>query len=68
MKDNKPAISLRTDFVDADLKGYYNLADLGMFKNSSCNIMSFKVHGSNSKRSVKKRISLLISISRTLIK
>ena len=27
--NNKPAIALRTDFVDADLKGYYNFAGLG---------------------------------------
>jgi hypothetical protein len=26
---NKPVLSLRTDFVDADIKGYYNFATLG---------------------------------------
>jgi hypothetical protein len=30
-EDNKPAISLRTDFVDADLRGYY---EFGAIKNS----------------------------------
>ena len=28
-EDNLPAISLRTDFVDADLRGNYNFAQLG---------------------------------------
>ncbi len=27
-EDNRPAISLRTDFIDADLRGYYNFGDL----------------------------------------
>jgi hypothetical protein len=29
-ENNKPAISLRTDFVDADLRGYYNFADISV--------------------------------------
>ena len=28
-ENNKPAISLRTDFVDADLRGYYNFGGIG---------------------------------------
>jgi hypothetical protein len=28
-ENNKPAINIRTDFVDADLRGYYNFAGLG---------------------------------------
>jgi len=28
-EDNKPAISLRTDFIDADLRGYYEFGELG---------------------------------------
>ena len=28
-ENNKPAISLRTDFVDADLRGYYEFGELG---------------------------------------
>ena len=29
-ENNKPAISLRTDFVDADLRGYYEFGQIGM--------------------------------------
>ena len=29
-EDNRPAISLRTDFVDADLRGYYNFGDISV--------------------------------------
>jgi|WetSurMetagenome_2_1015567.scaffolds.fasta_scaffold00001_57 hypothetical protein len=29
IENDKPAISLRTDFADADLRGYYNFAELG---------------------------------------
>ena len=28
-EDNKPAISLRTDFLDADLRGYYEFGEIG---------------------------------------
>ncbi len=28
-ENNRPAISLRTDFVDADLRGYYNFGEIG---------------------------------------
>ncbi len=28
-ESNKPAISLKTDFVDADLRGYYNFGEIG---------------------------------------
>ncbi len=34
-EDNKPAINLRTDFVDADLRGYYNFAELGTLMKST---------------------------------
>ncbi len=29
-EDNRPVLSLRTDFVDADIRGYYNFATLGV--------------------------------------
>ena len=28
-ENNKPILSLRTDFVDADIRGYYNFATIG---------------------------------------
>lgn len=39
-ENNKPAISLRTDFADADLRGYYNFAGLGVaFKSALSSLM-----------------------------
>ena len=39
-ENNKPAISLRTDFADADLRGYYNFADiLNVLKRSLASLM-----------------------------
>jgi hypothetical protein len=39
-RNNKPALSLRTDFVDAELEGYYNFAGLkSMVSNSLSSIM-----------------------------
>ena len=38
--NNKPAISLKTDFVDADLRGYYNFGDLNnVFKSVLASLM-----------------------------
>ncbi len=38
--DNQPVISLKTDFVDADLRGYYNFAGLGnLFKSALASLM-----------------------------
>lgn len=34
-ENNNPVLSLRTDFVDADIRGYYNFAALGMLVNST---------------------------------
>lgn len=39
-ENNKPAINLRTDYVDADLRGYYNFAGLGsLFKSALSTLM-----------------------------
>jgi hypothetical protein len=38
--NNKPVLSLRTDFVDADIRGYYNFAALGaLFKSTLVELM-----------------------------
>jgi hypothetical protein len=34
-EDNQPVLSLRTDFVDAEIKGYYNFAGLGSLVKST---------------------------------
>jgi hypothetical protein len=39
-ENNKPAINLRTDYVDADLRGYYNFAGLGiLFRSTLSSLM-----------------------------
>ena len=39
-ENNKPVLSLRTDFVDADIKGYYNFAAIGnLVKSTLSNLM-----------------------------
>jgi len=39
-ENEKPAINVRTDFVDADIRGYYNFADLGhAFKTAMARMM-----------------------------
>ncbi|MCX6329393.1 MAG: translocation/assembly module TamB domain-containing protein, partial [Bacteroidia bacterium] len=39
-ENNKPAISLRTDYMDADLRGHYNFAGLGtLFKTALSSMM-----------------------------
>ncbi|MDQ1296112.1 MAG: hypothetical protein QG611_90, partial [Bacteroidota bacterium] len=38
-ENNKPALNLRTDFVNADLRGYYNFAGLGMLFKSALSAM-----------------------------
>ena len=43
-ENNKPAINLRTDYVDADLRGYYNFAGLGiLFKSALSSLMPLPV-------------------------
>jgi hypothetical protein len=45
LENNKPAISLRTDFVDADLRGYYNFERLGsIFRSALASIMPSQFH------------------------
>lgn len=39
-ENNRPAISLRTDFMDADLRGYYNFGQLGnVFRSALASLM-----------------------------
>jgi hypothetical protein len=39
-ENNKPVLSLRTDFVDAEIKGYYNFAAIGsLFKSTLSSVM-----------------------------
>ena len=47
-KDNNgPVLSLRTDFVDADIKGYYNFSSLGyMVKSKLATLMPSQFHDS----------------------
>ena len=47
-ENNSPVLSLRTDFVDAEIKGYYNFAGLGeLVKSTLASLMpsQFKVSG-----------------------
>jgi hypothetical protein len=44
-ENNKPAINLRTDYVDADLRGYYNFAGLrDLFSNALSSLMPSQFH------------------------
>ncbi len=46
-ENSKPVLSLRTDFVDADIRGYYNFASIGgLFKSTLCNFNAFAVPSS----------------------
>jgi len=47
-ENNSPVLSLQTDFVDADIKGYYNFAGLGeLVKSTMASLMpsQFKISG-----------------------
>lgn len=44
-ESNKPVLSLRSDFLDADIKGYYNFATLGaLVKSTLVNLMPSRFH------------------------
>ena len=44
-ENNVPVLSLRTDFADADIKGYYNFATLGsLFKSTLITLMPSQFH------------------------
>ena len=55
IEDNKPVLSLKTDFVDADIKGIYNLGDLNnLFKYSLSKLMPLKYHSNLSAKDLKR--------------
>ncbi len=39
-ENSKPALNLRTDFVDADIRGYYNFAAFGALFNSTLSVLA----------------------------
>ena len=44
-ENNEPVLSLRTDFVDADIKGYYNFATIGsLIKSTLATLMPSQFH------------------------
>jgi hypothetical protein len=44
-ENNKPVLSLRTDFVDADIRGYYNFASIGnLVRSTLATIMPAQFH------------------------
>jgi hypothetical protein len=52
-ENNKPAINLRTDYVDADLRGYYNFAGLGdLFSSALSSLMPSQFHYSAKKNNL----------------
>ena len=54
-EDSKPVLSLRTDFVDADIKGYYNFSTLGgLIKSTLVNLMPSQFHLSGKHSDFKK--------------
>jgi hypothetical protein len=51
----KPVLSLRTDFVDADIKGYYNFAGLGgLVKSTLISLMPSQFHVNGKQNDFKK--------------
>ena len=52
---NEPVLSLRTDFVDADIKGHYNFADLGsLVKSTLVTLMPSQFHPGGNQNYLKK--------------
>ena len=55
ISDNKPGLSLRTDFVDADITGYYNFGEFGnLFRYTLSELMPVKFPSSVKQKDVKK--------------
>jgi hypothetical protein len=53
--NNKPVLSLRTDFLDADIKGYYNFAALGdLVKSTLSTLMPSQFPAKGTRNEVKK--------------
>jgi hypothetical protein len=66
-ENNKPAINLRTDFIDADLRGYYNFAGLGiLFRSDLSSLMPSKFHNPGRKNEpVKNNFTFSVSFKKT---
>jgi hypothetical protein len=66
-ENNKPAIDLRTDFADADLRGFYNFAGLGiLFKSALSSLMPSRFHNPVRKNEpVKNNFTFSISFKKT---
>jgi hypothetical protein len=46
-ENNKPALNFRTDYIDADIRGYYNFSELGtLFKSTLASLMPSQFHSS----------------------
>ena len=66
-ENNKPAINLRTDFVDADLRGYYNFAGLGiLFRSALSSLMSLPFQNPVQKKElIKNNFAFSINFKKT---
>ena len=54
-ENSEPVLSLRTDFVDADIKGYYNFSTIGsLIKNTLITLMPSQFHFSGIKNEFRK--------------
>lgn len=66
-ENNQPAINLRTDYVDADLRGYYNFAGLGtIFKSALSAMMPSRFSSPVSRNElIKNNFSFIINFKNT---
>jgi hypothetical protein len=54
-ESNKPVLSLRTDFLDADIRGYYNFATIGnLFKSTFATLMPSQFPAKSQRNELKK--------------
>jgi len=65
-ENNKPAISLRTDFVDADLRGYYKFGEIGnVMKTAMASLMPSKFKAPKVKNQSKNEFTFNLSFKNT---
>ncbi len=65
-ENNKPAISLRTDFVDADLRGYYEFGEIGnVMKKALASLMPSKFKAPKVKNKSKNEFTFNLSFKNT---
>jgi hypothetical protein len=65
-ENNKPAISLRTDFVDADLRGYYEFGQIGnVIKTALASLLPSKFKAPAVKNQAKNEFTFNLSFSNT---